>query len=104
MKYSYLIWLLLFVVLPLVVLWILHFKTLKKYSKVLFYAVIGALIFSYPWDYTAIKENIWYFTKPQIVGVLLLGIPVEEWFFIIFVTLLFSTTTILLWKKFDNKT
>lgn len=100
--WEYAIWLLIFVILPLVILWIIRFKDLKKYKIVFFLAPIGSIIFSLPWDYIAIKEKIWLFTEPHIFGIWLLGLPIEEWLFIIFVTLLFSTVTTLLWEKFGR--
>jgi lycopene cyclase domain-containing protein len=101
--YEYLLWLLIFVFSPLVILWIIRFKDLRQYKIIFFLAPIGSIIFSFPWDYVAIKERIWYFTEPHIVGIWLLGLPIEEWLFIIFVTLLFSTATILLYKKYGIK-
>jgi lycopene cyclase domain-containing protein len=101
--YKYPLWLLIFVILPLSILWVIKFKDLKQYRIVFFLAPIGSIIFSLPWDYIAIKEKIWYFTKPHIFGIWLLGLPIEEWFFIIFVTLLFTSITVLLWKKYGVK-
>lgn len=102
--YEYLLWLLIFVILPLTILWIVKFGELKKYKIVFMLAPIGSAIFSIPWDYIAIKEKIWYFKEPHILGIWLLGLPIEEWFFIIFVTLLFSTITVLLWNRYGVRT
>ncbi len=63
-------------------------------------AIIGGIIFGLPWDYLSIKEGIWNFSNERIVGVWLLGLPIEEWLFFIFVTLLFSTITLVLWSKY----
>ena len=65
--------------------------------------VIGSIIFSVPWDYIAIRERIWYFTEQHIFGILLFGLPIEEWVFIIFMALLFSTITALLMEKYGVK-
>jgi lycopene cyclase domain-containing protein len=101
--YEYLIWLLIFVILPFIILWIWKFRDLIKYKKVFFLATIGSLIFSIPWDVISVRENIWYFRKPHILGIWLFGLPIEEYLFIIFVTLLFSSITILLWEKLGVK-
>lgn len=97
--YEYPLWLLIFVVLPLAVLWIIKYRCLKEYKIVFFLAPIGSIIFSFPWDLIAINEKIWYFEEPHIFGINLLGLPIEEWFFIVFITLLFASITVLLWEK-----
>ena len=96
-------WLLIFTISPLMILWIWKFKYLTKYKIVFFLAPIGSLIFSIPWDIISVKENIWYFTEPHILGIYILWLPIEEWFFIILVTLVFSSVTVVLWKKFGVK-
>lgn len=97
--YSYPIWLLIFVILPLSILWILNYQRLKKYKKVFYLTIIGALIFSYLWDLIAINQRIWYFELPHILGIFILGLPLEEYVFIIGIVLLFTITTILLWER-----
>lgn len=103
MAYAYPVWLVIFVIIPILLLWIWKFAFLRKYKLVFLLAIIGSIIFSLPWDYIAITERIWYFEKPYILGIWFLGLPIEEWLFIIFVTQLFSTITVLLWKNFGRK-
>jgi lycopene cyclase domain-containing protein len=98
--YEYPFWLLIFVILPLAILWIFKHKNLMRYKLSLISCIIGSIIFSFPWDYIVIKKKIWYFTDPHIFGTWFLSLPVEEWIFIIFITLLFSSITILLWEKY----
>lgn len=97
--YSYAIWLLVFVILPLSVLWLLNYQKLKNYKKVFYLTLAGAFIFSYPWDLIAINQRIWYFERPHILGIFILGLPLEEYIFIIGVALLFTITTIILWER-----
>ncbi len=101
--YSYLLWLTVFIIFPLLVLWVWQFHYLIKYKLVFLFAIIGSLIFAFPWDNLAIREHIWYFTKPYVIGIWFLGLPLEEWLFVILVTFLISTTTVLLWKKMGVK-
>lgn len=103
MEYSYLVWLLIFAILPLILLWAVKFNTLKRYKIPILLAPLGAIIFSFPWDYIAIKEGIWYFSEPYIMGIWLLGLPIEEWLFIVFETLLFASITALLWNRYGIK-
>lgn len=99
---SYITWILVFVAIPLVILWILNFDYFKKYLKIFILTSGGALLFSVPWDFIAIKEQIWMFEKPYIFGIWFLGLPIEEWLFIVLVTALFTSVTLLFWKKWGN--
>lgn len=101
--YSYPLWLLVFVVLPIIIIWVFKHKLLINYYKVIILAIIGSAIFSLSWDYIAIQERIWFFEKPYIFGVWFLGLPIEEWAFIILVTLLFGSITIVVWDKYGIK-
>ena len=101
--YEYLLWLLIFIIFPLVVLCILRFKVLKKYKSAHVFVVVGSILCSAPWDYVSIKMGIWHFTEPQIIGVWLLGLPLEEWFFIIFVSLFYCTGTVLFINRYGVK-
>ena len=98
--YEYLLVLLIFCILPVLILFFLNWKTLFKHRKVLILSIIGGVLFGMPWDYISTKNKIWIFSTERIVNVWILGLPIEEWLFFIFVTLLFTTTTILLWNKY----
>src|SRR5438309_10848347 len=99
---SYPLWLLLFTIVPISILWIIKFNTLKKYYKVIAFAVVGSIVFSLPWDIIAIHERIWYFTQPHIFGIYIVGLPIEEWLFMTFVTILFTIITLILWEKYKR--
>lgn len=77
---SYPVWIALFVLLPLIVLWTFHFSYFRKQVRIFALAVLGSIVFSFPWDYIAIKKQIWVFEEPYIFGFWFLGLPVEEWF------------------------
>jgi len=99
MPYSYLIWLFVFVVIPTVVLVALYWRVLKQHWNVVLLAQVGAMIFSFPWDYISIKEQIWYYETPYIVGKWIWGLPIEEYLFIVLVTLLFSCISLVVWDR-----
>lgn len=96
--FEYLIWLCIFVWLPTILLWIKFYRILIPLKRVFLYAIIGSLVIAGVWDYIAIKENIWYFPEGRILKLWILGLPIEEWFFIIFVTLFISTITVIFFK------
>jgi lycopene cyclase domain-containing protein len=101
--YSYPIWLLFFLILPLALFWIWKYKSLRKYAQVLGLTVIGCLAVSIPWDILSVNNRIWYFSKPHIFGLWLLGLPLEEYVYIAGVGLLACSVTVLLWDLYGEK-
>ena len=101
--HTYLIWLILFELVPLILLWLWQFKLLRKFKLTLTYSVIGSIIFGWVWDFISIQQKVWFFSHPYIVGIWIAGLPLEEYLFIIFTTLLVSTITIIAWNKIGEK-
>ncbi|MDE3088296.1 MAG: lycopene cyclase domain-containing protein [Chloroflexota bacterium] len=101
--YAYPIWLLFFLILPLMLVSVLKFQTLMKYKLVLVLVAIGCLGISVPWDILSVNDRIWYFSEPHIVGVWLLGLPIEEYLYILLLGLLSSGVTILLWERYGAR-
>ena len=96
---SYLLWLLVFVVIPIIIIWVFKWKLLLKYKKVFVFSSVGAFIVAIPWDVIAVDEKVWYFTKPHIMGIWIGGLPLEEYLFIFLQTFLFTTITLVLLGK-----
>jgi len=61
-----------------------------------------AVVFSAPWDFWAVQTQIWIFPEETNVGLLLGGVPIEEYLFYTFVTALVSTITLILKSRFRN--
>jgi len=99
----YILGLLIFAILPTLLLWLFNFKPLWKYKRTLLYAIFFALIFSIPWDIYAVRTDIWSFPKEGNVGIYLLGLPLEEYFFMALVTLLIGSMTIVLKYRFKRR-
>ena len=97
---SYPLWLLLFLTLPLGLIWLVKFRTLLKYRVTLSLTTIGCLALAVPWDMLSVSDRLWYFSKPYILGARLLGLPVEEYVYILFVALLSASVTILVWERY----
>jgi lycopene cyclase domain-containing protein len=97
---SYPLWLLLFLTLPLGLIWLVKFRTLLKYRVALTLTAIGCLALAVPWDILSVGDRIWYFSKPYILGAWLLGLPVEEYVYILFVGLLSASVTVLVWERY----
>ena len=102
----YILWLVVFVWLPLSVLWIIYRCLVWNHKKTLIVCVIGALLFGIPWEIYAIGSGVWYFLPSSILGIYFLNIPIEEILFIVFTTLLISTIILILkqYRFFITKT
>jgi lycopene cyclase domain-containing protein len=96
---TYINWLTIFVWLPLAILWMTNFRVMWKYKRTIGFCVFCALVFSVPWDLWAIYTKIWIFPADTNMGLWFAGLPLEEYLFIIFVTILLSTITLILREK-----
>ncbi len=102
MAYSYFIWLAVFVAAPLLAIWGIWWRVFVPHLKVIGLAPIGALVFSIPWDIISVREHIWYFERPYIAGIWVGGLPIEEYLFIVLVTVLFASATVVVWSYSRN--
>lgn len=91
---QYLLWLSLFVWLPIAMIWGFNHALLWKYRRTLLYAMFFALVFSVPWDIYAVLTKIWFFPPEGNAGIFLLGLPIEEYLFITTTTLMLASVTI----------
>lgn len=103
MNTAYLIWLTIFVWVPIVGLWAYKPKVMWRYRKTLALCIFWALVFSIPWDVWAVRVNVWMFPADTNLGIILGSLPLEEYFFIIFVTLLVASFTLLLKERFKAR-
>lgn len=95
----YLIWLLIFICIPTLIIWLLNFNLLWKYKKTLGHVIFFALVFSIPWDIYAVKTNIWMFPDEGNIGLNIGLLPIEEYLFMAFVSLLIGSIAIVLKYK-----
>ncbi|MCW5882979.1 MAG: lycopene cyclase domain-containing protein [Anaerolineae bacterium] len=79
MPYAYLIWLVVCVGLPLGLLWVRCYPLLARHRWALGWTTLGGLVLGWLWNASAVRVGIWYYTRPETVGVWLLGLPIEEW-------------------------
>ena len=99
---AYLHWLIIFVWLPLVILWTANWKYLARYKKTFLSCIGWALAFSIPWDLWAVQAQIWLFPQDTNIGLGIGGLPLEEYLFMIFVTMLISTITLLIKRRIET--
>jgi lycopene cyclase domain-containing protein len=94
-SWTYLIWLAVFMGVPLLVLlrWRTHFRARWRAIAL---AVLGSLAGGWAWDALSVRLGIWYYARENISGFWIIGLPVEEWLWIMGITLLFGLTAIVL--------
>jgi lycopene cyclase domain-containing protein len=94
----YLMWLILFTVLPQLLLCVMYGSVIWRYRNTIGWCVMGALVFSVPWDWWAINADVWNYPKAT-VGVWIGASPVEEIIFIIIVTTIMTSITLIMREK-----
>lgn len=99
----YILWLAIFGILPNALIGIANFRKLAPFKKVFVKALLGSSLIYLPWDNLAIKNRVWFFPDNSILGIWILGIPLEEWGFLIFMIILFTSLTLLFYKKYGVK-
>ena len=88
---TYLGFLLIFLVFPIIVL--LAAQVRNQHSGPLFWWAIGAqvalaLIYTTPWDNHLVASGVWYYNRKLVTGIVLGYVPVEEYTFFALETLL----------------
>jgi lycopene cyclase domain-containing protein len=96
---TYIIWLGLFIGLPLLALLIFARPALWRRRAALGWALAGALVGGWAWDALIVKIGGWYYDPNNILNIWLVGLPLEEWLWIAGVTLMFGGLTVLLEER-----
>ncbi|HET9223079.1 MAG TPA: lycopene cyclase domain-containing protein [Roseiflexaceae bacterium] len=95
-SFTYIIWLALFIGLPLLILAAVARRALWRRRRALAWTLLGAFVGGWAWDALAVRLGAWYYDPRNILGSWLGGLPVEEWLWIVGVTLLFGCITIVI--------
>lgn len=98
-QWTYLFWLLLFLALPVAAIWLIWPRQVWGQRRALAWTTLGALVGGWLWDGIAIQVSVWYYDPANIAGVWLGGMPLEEWLWIVGVTLLFGSITVVLMER-----
>ncbi|SRR5258706_8278858 len=93
---TYIIWLGLFIGIPLLALAVAARRALWRRRRALAWVLLGALAGGWAWDVLAVRLGAWYYDPRNILGWWIGGLPVEEWIWIAGVTLLFGCVTVVL--------
>ena len=91
---TYITWLLLFVALPLLALTLAMRRALWRRRHALALTVAGALLGGWAWDALIVRLGAWYYDPRFILNWWIAGLPLEEWLWIVGVTLMFGGLTV----------
>ena len=95
---TYLLWLLLFIFLPLFALGVWQRRVWRQW-RALGLILAGALVGGWAWDALSVRLGVWFYAPGNIVGVWIAGLPIEEWLWVAGVTLLFGAVTVALMER-----
>lgn len=101
-KWSYSLWQLLAIIAPAALLTVAYWSNVKAARKAILVSILAALLFGWPWDLVMVKGGVWRFSQQYILGYWVLGIPIEEFVFIVATTWLFCVLTLVLYHKYGK--
>lgn len=81
-RYSYLTYMLIFTIIPIVIIWIKELDYLKKNVKIIAIIAGIAIVYQLIADPFAEIWKTWFFTKEKILGVWLINFPIENTIFL----------------------
>ena len=79
--------------------WAVGWRVFRRNGRAVFAPPVLATVFFTLCDSVAVHRGIWFFDEKQILGLKLLGLPVEEVLFFLLTSLLVSQTLVLLLPK-----
>ena len=97
-SWTYLIWLALFIGLPIIIMAFRWRTTLIRQWRTLLLIVLGALAGGWAWDALSVRVGVWHYRPENVLGHWFLGLPLEEWLWIAGVALMFGMLTVILMK------
>ncbi len=93
---TYIILLALFIGLPLLLIALRWPQLLWRQGRALALTTLGALVGGWAWDALAVRMGIWFFDSGNISNLWYLGLPLEEWLWIVGTTWLFGALTVVM--------
>lgn len=93
-KYSYIVYMLIFTLIPITIIVYKKHEILKKNLKIVFTTVLLAIIYQLIADPFAEAWKAWFFTKDKILDIWIFNFPLENMVFIVLVSIAISTATI----------
>lgn len=96
---TYLVWLGVFMGLPILAIAWMGRWALWQARRALGWVTAGALVGGWAWDALSVHWRVWFYNPANISGVWFLGLPLEEWIWIVGIAWLFGGLTVLLVER-----
>jgi lycopene cyclase domain-containing protein len=98
---TYILFLFLFVCLPLVGLGLaLRGSLRRQHLTMLIVLATIAVVYTTPWDNYLVATRVWYYNPQLVLNVLLGYVPIEEYAFFILQTFLVGLFALWLWRRY----
>lgn len=96
---AYLNWLVWFAWLPTLIVWLLRWRELKSFRRLYLYSLAIVFPVTAVWDILSTSLGIWSFPAAGSYHLRLLGLPPEEYLFIISMTFLIQSLAVVVMRK-----
>ncbi len=93
-KFSYLVYMLIFTLIPISILWIRRFCFLKKNVKIIFITVLFGVLYNFLTNPIATNLRLWTVSPEKTLGIVVFGFPLEDVLFFALVALAISSATL----------
>lgn len=102
-NFSYLVYMLVFTLIPIGILWINYFHILKKNVKIVLITAGIIVIYQILTDPFAEIWKAWLFSNDKILGLWLINFPIENTLFSALVSIAVSSATLIFIHKLSEK-
>lgn len=93
-QFSYLVYMLIFTLIPIGILWTKNFKFLRKNGRIVLITVFIGIIYQIIADPFAESWSAWFFTKEKILNIWILNCPIENLIFMILISIAISSAVL----------
>lgn len=100
-KYPYLVWQIVFIYCPLLITWLVWGGLLKRYLKLYPPAIFFSALWGYLFEIRALDQGIWWFNQTDSIGINFIGLPIEEWAFLLLVPILLINLFIIFRNRYQ---
>ncbi len=102
-EFSYLVYMLIFTLIPLAVLWAKYFSFLKKNIKIVLAVTLTGVLYQLIVDPFAENWGAWFFTDDRILGIWIFNFPLENIIFFALISAVVSSATLAFIYHFRKK-
>lgn len=103
--FSFLINMCFFTIIPIIIIWGMHFNFLRTKLKLIGKFVLVALLFQVVADLFAIYWKAWLFVGDKNLGITIINFPIEDIIFVVLIMIVISSVVLVLTSpKSDQKT